>query len=145
MKPRFIVCEDGDEYRTRFLRFLGGEFELTPARDLASAEAAASGATGLLLDLDFRRTEPALLVDEAGCARPQLPEGERERLSEVQGILILRALRARGIHLPALLFADLDDARQVEDLTRALGPLQVVPGSEGIRGIAQRMRGICRV
>ena len=64
MKPRWIVCEDGDEYLTRFSRFLGDRFEFTPASDLSDALAAAPGAQGLLLDLDFRRTDPARLVDE---------------------------------------------------------------------------------
>jgi hypothetical protein len=137
MKPRWIVCEDGDEYRARFASFLGREFEFTPARDLASAEAAAPGAAGLLLDLDFRRTDPALLVDEGG---DPVGPGERSRAAEVQGIFILRALRKRGVRLPALLCADLDDSRQVEELIRDLAPLQIVAGSEGIDSIARRMR-----
>ena len=109
----------------------------TPAAALTEAP------PGLLLDLDFRRTDAHLLVDERGDAQPRLSAGERKRLAEVQGILILRALRARGVALPALLFADLDDARQIDGLVRELGPLQVVAGSEGIGTIAQRMRSIC--
>ena len=37
MKKRWIVCEDGDEYLSRFRRFLGDEFEFAPARDLREA------------------------------------------------------------------------------------------------------------
>jgi len=140
MKPRWIVCEDGDEYLTRFSRFLGDRFEFTPASDLSGALAAAPGAQGLLLDLDFRRTDPARLVDESGEAQPQRAAGERARLSEVQGILILRALRSRGVLLPALLCADLDDAERTARLQSDLAPLEIVPGSEGVFAIAERMR-----
>src|SRR5207237_1028493 len=107
-------------------------FEFTPASDLSGALAAAPGAQGLLLDLDFRRTDPARLVDESGAARAQRGAGERARLSEVQGILILRALRSRGVRLPALLCADLDDAERTERLQSDLAPLEIVPGSEGV-------------
>jgi hypothetical protein len=137
MKPRWVVCEDGDEYRTRFASFLGREFEFVAARDFASAQAALAGAAGLLLDLDFRRTDPGLLVDERG--HPAAP-GDRARAAEVQGIFILRALRQRGVRIPALLCADLDDARHVDELVRDLAPLQIVAGSEAIDSIARRMR-----
>jgi hypothetical protein len=142
VKPRWIVCEDGDEYLTRFSRFLGDRFEFTPASDLDGALAAIPGAQGLLLDLDFRRTDPARLVDESGVAQPQRAAGERARLSEVQGIFILRALRSRGVLLPALLCADLDDAERVARLQSDLAPLQIVPGSEGVFAIAERMRRV---
>jgi len=140
MKPRWIVCEDGDEYLTRFRRFLGHQFEFVPAGDLQDVLRAAGGAAGLLLDLDFRRADPARLVDETGAARAQLAAGERTRLAEVQGVLILRALRGRGIVLPALLCADLDEAAQARQLEAELAPLAVVPGSEGVARIGERLR-----
>ena len=92
---------------------------------------------GLLLDLDFRRTDAALLVDEAGAPAPR-------SAAEVQGILILRALRSRGVKLPALLFADLDDAQRVARLAEELAPLEVVSSGEGLPGIARRLRAIAR-
>ena len=140
MKPRWIVCEDGDEYLSRFRRFLGTEFEFVPAGDLQEVLRAAPGAAGILLDLDFRRTDPARLVDESGAARAQLVAGERTRLAEVQGVLILRALRRRGVRLPALLCADLDDPAQASRLEDELRPLAVVPGSEGVPQIGARLR-----
>ena len=140
MRPRWIVCEDGDEYLSRFRRFLGDEFEFAPARDLREALREAEGAAGLLLDLDFRRADPAALVDESGAMRARLAAGERRRLAEVQGVLILRALRARGVALPALLCADLDDPAQVRRLEEELRPLAVVPGSEGVAAIGERLR-----
>jgi hypothetical protein len=140
VKPRWIVCEDGDEYLSRFRRFLGQEFEFVPAGDLQDVLRAAPGAAGLLLDLDFRRADPARLVDESGAARADLAAGERRRLAEVQGVLILRALRGRGIVLPALLCADLDDAAQARQLEEELAPLAVVPGSEGVARIGERLR-----
>jgi hypothetical protein len=141
MKPRWIVCEDGDEYLSRFRRFLGHEFEFVPAGDLQDVLRGAAGAAGLLLDLDFRRADPARLVDESGTARARLAAGERRRLAEVQGVLILRALRARGVALPALLCADLDDPAQARRLEEELKPLAVVPGTEGVARIGERLRG----
>ena len=140
MKPRWIVCEDGDEYLSRFRRFLGQESEFVPAGDRQDVLRAAPGAAGLLLDLDFRRADPARLVDETGAARADLAAGERRRLAEVQGVLILRALRGRGIVLPALLCADLDEAAQARQLEAELAPLAVVPGSEGVARIGERLR-----
>ncbi|HVU49486.1 MAG TPA: hypothetical protein VHL80_02305 [Polyangia bacterium] len=144
--PRFVVCEDGAEYIERFRRFLGGSFAFVPARDLGGAleaiEAAGRGAgaavDGLLLDLDFRRTPPGRLVDESGRALAGAPldEGGRRRLTESQGIFILRALRARGIGLPAVLFADLADAEQAGFLERTLAPLVVASSRTGLGEVA---------
>ena len=77
----------------------------------------------MLLDLDFRRTPAERLVDEQGPAPAPLDAGTRARLAETQGILILRRLRAGGVTLPAVLFADLDDAEQRAFLERTLAPL----------------------
>jgi hypothetical protein len=129
----FIVCEDGAEYADRFQRFLGGRFAFVRAGHFADALSLTPGACGLLLDLDFRRTAPALLVDERG-------ERADPSAAEVQGILILRALRAHGVRLPALLFADLDDAVRAARLESELAPLRVVPSSTGLAQIAQLLR-----
>jgi len=135
-RARFVVCEDGSEYIDRFRRFLGEAFEFVAANDLAAAEAAATTAHGLLFDLDFRRTPSDRLVDERGATVVAPDEGTRRRLVESQGILILRALRARGVGLPAMLFADLDDATQAGFLERTLAPLVVAPSSMGLGEIA---------
>jgi hypothetical protein len=140
VKPLVIVCEDGHEYLQRFSRFLGDELELLRVEDLASAQAAcARGPRALLFDLDFSRLRPERLVDEEG--RPGArPRDESRRLAQMQGILILRALRAAGVTAPALLFADLDDPARVKFLERSLTPLEVVPSSEGMGAIATRLR-----
>jgi len=130
---KLVICEDGREYSERFRRFLGGEFEFVRAANFAEALQAAAGARGLLLDLDFRRTDPSLLVDESGAPASRAA-------AEVQGILILRALRSRGVLLPALLFADLDDPARAARLEGVLSPLLVVPSSEGLPRIAQLLR-----
>jgi hypothetical protein len=141
-RPRFVVCEDGTEYVERFRRFLGDDFDFLPAGDFAAALAAAAAADGLLLDLDFRRTPPERLIDERGAAAPSpLGEGTRRRLSESQGILILRALRARGVALPAILFADLDDAQQARILERSLAPVVIASSRTGLRELAALLRG----
>ena len=137
---RFVVCEDGAEYLERFRRFLGESFDFFPARDYAEARAAAAGADGLLLDLDFRRTPADRLVDEQGPAPAPLDAGTRSRLAETQGILILRRLRAAGVALPAILFADLDDAGQLAFVTRTLAPLTVAGSRLGIAEIAILLR-----
>lgn len=134
---RFLVCEDGGEYTERFRRFLGAQFEFARAGSLAEAFPLAAQCAGVLLDLDFRRTDPSLLVDESGALAP--PSS-----AEVQGILILRALRSRGVKLPALLFADLDDAERAARLEQELAPLAIVSSSEGLPAIAQRLRAIAK-
>jgi hypothetical protein len=137
---RFVVCEDGAEYLERFRRFLGESFDFRPAHDFAEARAAAADADGLLLDLDFRRTPPERLVDEQGPAPAPLDAGTRTRLAETQGILILRRLRAAGVALPAILFADLDDSGQLAFLARTLAPLTVAGSRLGIAEIATLLR-----
>jgi hypothetical protein len=132
---RVLVCEDGSEYTERFRRFLGGEHRFERAGHFAEALPLAGGADAVLLDLDFRRTPKALLVDERGAPSPR-------GAAEVQGILILRALRARGVRLPALLFADLDDPAHAARLEAELLPLRVVPSSEGLVRIAQLLREV---
>ena len=71
MKPRWIVCEDGDEYLSRFRRFLGAEFDFVPASHLHDVIRCAPRAGGVVLDLDFRRSEPGQLVDESGASRAE--------------------------------------------------------------------------
>ena len=131
----FLVCEDGTEYTDRFTRFLGGQFRFVRAGHFGEALALCATAAAVLLDLDFRRTQPALLVDERGAPAPR-------STAEIQGILILRALRARGVALPALLFADLDDPGRTARLEAELSPLRVVPSSEGLPRIAQLLREV---
>ena len=133
---RIVVCEDGFEYVERFRRFVPG-FEFVRAGCFAEALLLAPGAAALLLDQDFRRTPRDLLVDARGARSD-------EALSEVQGILILRALRARAVALPALLFADLDDGARSARLERELSPLSIVPSTEGLPQIAARLRALRR-
>jgi hypothetical protein len=139
-----VVCEDGSEYIDRFRRFLAGLLgpgtRFVPARNYAEAMASAAEADGLLLDLDFRRTPADRLVDEHGPAPAALDAARRGRLSETQGILILRRLRAAGIALPAILFADLDDDDQARYLESTLAPLVVASGRLGLPEIAGLIR-----
>ena len=107
--------------------------------------AGAEPVVGLLLDLDFTRTPPDRLCDEMGGSAAALSTDERRRLAQTQGILVLRALRARGTRLPALLFADLDDAEQCAFLERWLAPLEIVPSTESLSGIARRLRRLRRL
>ena len=141
---KLVVCEDGREYLERFQRFLGESFDFLPAHDFAEAHAAAGMADGLLLDLDFRRTPGERLVDEQGNVPGALDAGTRARLSETQGILILRGLRARGVGLPAVLFADLDDPTQVAFLERTLAPLTIADSRRGLTEIAALLRAMRR-
>jgi len=137
--PTFVVCEDGREYTERFTRLFAGFRFLRADRFSEALGAARAGAAGLLLDLDFRRTPAEALVDERGAARAGRAEDERRRLCAVQGILVLRALRAAGVTLPALLFADLDDGGQVKLLEQSLAPLTVVPSTAALPSIARAL------
>jgi hypothetical protein len=139
-RPRWLVCEDGDEYVARFVRFLSGEFEFVACDSAAALVAALAGAAGVILDQDFRRSPTEALVDELGqTAAVRSPE-ERARLAASQGVLVLRALRARGVALPVLLFLDLDDAPRVAELEAALAPVEIVPSHEGLAQTADRLR-----
>jgi hypothetical protein len=131
---RFLVIEDGREYSDRFGRFLSSELSFERATCFAQAAEVWRGCAGLLLDLDFRRTPPAQLVDESGAPAAH-------GTADVQGILILRALRKRGCQLPALLFADFDDASRVARLEAELEPLRVIASSESLPTIARHLRG----
>lgn len=142
-RPLVLVCEDGDEYRERFVRFLGDEFEFLRVDDHASALAAcARRPVALLFDMDFRRLAPERLVDESGATRAGRGGEEERRLAELQGALILRALRAAGVTTPALLFVDLEDRARVAFLERTLAPLTVISSAEGLSGLAARLRAL---
>jgi len=141
--PTLVVCEDGDEYTTRFARLLGQEIALARAGAYAEAlHLVRAGALGILLDLDFRRTPPADLVDETGATHNELSDNERRRLAEMQGILILRALRGAGITAPAILFADLDEPGRADYLARSLAPLTILASSESLPSIAKHIRAL---
>jgi hypothetical protein len=139
-RPRFLIVEDGNEYLDRFNRFLGDDFDFQSSRDFESARGAAPGADALLLDLDFRRTPPDRLVDEGGPVAAGLAPDKRRRLTEMQGILILRQLRAAGVALPAILFADIDDAERARFLEQTLAPLRIASSRLGIREIGVLLR-----
>jgi hypothetical protein len=143
VKPTLVVCEDGDEYTTRFARLLGHEVEFERAGTHAEASRLlAAGALGILLDLDFRRTNSVDLVDETGATRVGLSDGERRRLAEIQGILVLRALRGAGITAPAILFADLNEPSRGDYLVATLAPLAILPSSESLPAIAKHIRAL---
>ena len=140
--PRFVVCEDGTRVPRPLQPLPGRRLRRSSRRrDFESARAAAAGADGLLLDLDFRRTPPERLVDERGrrAGRPRR-RTRRRRLAETQGILILRQLRAAGVTLPAVLFADLDDDERARFLERTLAPLTIGSSHLGIREIGALLR-----
>ena len=141
-RPRLLIVEDGNEYLDRFNRFLGDDFDFVTAQDFEGARDAAAGADGLLLDLDFRRTPPGRLVDEGGPVAAGIDPETRRRLAETQGILILRQLRAAGIALPAILFADIDDAERARFLERTLAPLTIASSRLGIREIGALLRAL---
>ena len=145
MKALFIVCEDGTEYLDRFQRFLGSEFRFSRATSLHALLALVADnadAAGLVLDLDFRRTPAAELIDESGGALALPSAGEHQRVAAVQGLFILRALRARGVLLPALLCTDIDDPGQLAQVEQELAPVSVVPSSESLPRLAARLRAV---
>lgn len=144
MNPLFLVCEDGDEYTQRFEKFLGARFRFQRVPDGRSAQQAlqVGEVAGLLLDLDFRRTPPELLLCEAGVPPHAPSPDERARWSASQGILVLQYLRGQGHRVPALLFADLDDREQIAFLEGNLAPLSIVSSREGLAQIAARLQAL---
>jgi hypothetical protein len=136
----WIICEDGTEYTDRFARFLPSfrYTRTTSARELFEA-LARQDASGILLDLDFRRTAANELIDEQGSTAADRTHAESVRLTREQGILILRQLRLRGYAIPVLLFADLDAPDRVRFLETQFGPLHVVASSDAIGDLALRM------
>jgi hypothetical protein len=138
--PLILIAEDGDEYFTRFSRLLSSSFRFQRAASFAEVVAALPGAQALVLDLDFRRTPAALLVDERGGP---VAAAEAAQVAPVEGILLLRALRSQGASVPALLCADLDDPEQRARLEQELAPLQLCPSTESMPEIARRLRSLC--
>jgi hypothetical protein len=146
--PRFLVCEDGDEYVRRFVRFLGLRFEFVATqsyRQLAGELASSRPIAGILLDLDFRRTPLGDLVDERGEALALAAVEAQRELTAQQGICILSALRRQGFTTPAILFADLESTTQSDFLAKRLGPLEVVPSSVGLGEVAEKLGGLARI
>jgi hypothetical protein len=143
--PQFIVCEDGREYLERFERFLGTGFEFIPAGDYATLLAQVRQnryVSGILLDLDFRRTEPSQLVNEHGQPLGQQSQEALAMYVANQGLFILASLRERGIQLKVLLFADLDDMQQCEYLKRTFAPLELVPSHLGMLELKNRLMNL---
>ncbi|HEY5955984.1 MAG TPA: hypothetical protein VIV60_05500 [Polyangiaceae bacterium] len=141
-KPRFLVCEDGREYIERFDRYLGDSFDFTACRDFDTLLVEldrSHDASGILLDLDFRRANPAGLVDELG--RPIGPVGKERilRYASNQGLCIVSGLRHRGHRQIVMLFADIDAAQQREFLTREFAPLELVPSYVGLSELKRRL------
>jgi hypothetical protein len=141
----WVICEDGTEYSDRFGRFLP-EFSYTRttcARELFATRIL-EGATGILLDLDFRRSAAGELIDENGLTSLNRTPAEAARLAREQGILMLRQLRLRGYTTPVLLFADLDSPERTQFLESQFGPLHVVASSDAIGELALRMATLAR-
>lgn len=136
----WIICEDGTEYSERFARFLPSfrYTRTTSARELFDV-LALQETSGVLLDLDFRRTSASELIDEQGATAADRTPAETIRLTREQGILILRQLRLRGFATPVLLFADLDAPERVRFLKAQFRPLHLVASSEPIGDLALRM------
>jgi hypothetical protein len=145
--PRFLVCEDGDEYVRRFVRFLASRFEFVATgshRELSAQLGSSRPVAGILLDLDFRRTPLSDLVDERGQALTSAMSQVQRGLAAQQGICILTALRHEGCVTPAILFADIESPARAEYLVKRLGPLEVVASSVGLGELSEKLAGLAR-
>lgn len=134
-KPRFLVCEDGNEYLERFERFLGARYDFLQSRcasELVAHLTLPPAPVALLLDLDFRRTELTALIDGEGRALSTANSEERKRLVANQGIAILSCVRRLPNPAPALLFADMTKAQQ-SFLEQRFAPLTIVPSHVSMR------------
>jgi hypothetical protein len=140
--PRFLVCEDGDEYLERFNRFLGQEFRFIQSRDFETLNnhlELYQPIAAILLDLDFRRTNLRQLVDESGEKVANVTREQLARFVSHQGVAILAAIRKRGIQTRVLLFADVDDPKQREYLERTFAPLELISSHVGLRELECRL------
>jgi len=141
-RPLFIVCEDGGEYLERFERFLGADFEFMSAPNFSTLVAKLAQhepVTGVLLDLDFRRSDRASLVDEHGRSIAQAGKESLTQYIVNQGLFILAGLRELGIATPILLFADIDDVQQHAYIKRTFAPVELVPSHVGLKEIRERL------
>jgi hypothetical protein len=146
-RPRFLLCEDGSEYLERFERFLGARFEFVQSRSfsaLISQLERHQPIAGILLDLDFRRTDASRLVDSEGQPISHSSEQERARLVSNQGIAILASLRRVGCCIPVLLFADIEDQRQREYLEAKFAPLELIASHVGLNELHRRLEELAR-
>ncbi|HMA91734.1 MAG TPA: hypothetical protein VKP30_03565 [Polyangiaceae bacterium] len=140
--PRFLLCEDGDEYRERFERFLGARFRFIQSKhgaELLSHLQDYQPIAGVLLDLDFRRTDDSLLVGGDGRPFSGTSREERARIVANQGIAILASIREKHWQTPVLLFADIHDTRQRTYLERAFAPVELIPSHVGLNELQRRL------
>ena len=138
---RFVVCEDGAEYLERFRRFLGDVVRFSPGARLRRSARRRGRRRRAPARPRFSPHAGRAAGRRAGAgARRRSTPARARRLAETQGILILRRLRAAGVALPAILFADLDDAGQRAFLARTLAPLTVAGSRLGIAEIATLLR-----
>ena len=134
-----MVCEDGHEYTERFERMLGAHFHFVRAGHFAEARSAlAQPVAGLLLDLDFRRTPAAHLVDEAGqehagAGRRGAPApGRRAGIARAAGAAVSRRERPRRCCSPIW-----TTPGQVEHLQATLAPMRVLSSRIGLDVVAR--------
>jgi hypothetical protein len=145
--PRFLVCEDGDEYIQRFVRFLASRFDFVASqshRQLTEQLVSSRPVAGILLDLDFRRAPRSELIDERGQALASAASQVQHDLAAQQGICILAAVRREGCVTPAILFADIENPAQTDYLVRRLGPLEVVSSSVGLGELSEKLVRLAR-
>jgi len=142
---RFLLCEDGREYLERFERFLGERFDFIQSRDYATLLTHLEQyqpIAGVLLDLDFRRTETSRLVDVGGRPVSHLGREDLSRLVANQGIAILANLRREGWRTAVFLFADIADLQQREYLVERYPPVELIDSHVGLNELQLRFEAL---
>jgi CheY-like chemotaxis protein len=144
---KVLLVEDGEEYTTTFVRFLGAEMDFVRAGNGADA-------LGLLqhqafdvvfLDMRFDRVAPGELLGDLAATADRFngdPVRARQFLEDNQGSYILAAVRAAGFTLPAVFSHDFDsEPRRWATLQRMYAPVSYLPDNAPPARIREVLQG----
>ena len=128
-----LIVEDGTEYRAFFELFLAEPFQFVHAQSGREALDALGrgGVDAIVFDMRFDRTPTDQLLGDVDEVTRRHFGRDRDRglryLQDLQGTLILEAVRKAGHGHPALFISDMPP-RRIENLGRLYGAVAAVPG-----------------
>jgi hypothetical protein len=162
--PSVLVVEDGHEYTTNLVRFLGDAFAFTRAGDgFAALQALGYGAPdagrssetasapevstfgAIFLDMRFDRAT-RFLGDQAALATRFSGDATRARrfLEDNQGTYVLAAIREAGCTIPVVFSYDFDgEPRRFRNLVKRYGPLRYLNDAAGPSDMRAALDAAC--